>query len=70
MADNGIKRSLDIGMWGPRKTEVIFGKYNHPLLIEPEATLLWLFSFFDHAFENRHQPLRNMASRHWSSIYF
>jgi hypothetical protein len=66
---NGINDHMMLGTWGPRKVEVIFGKYDHPLLIEPEATFLWLLTFFGYALENRHQHLWNMASRHWPSVY-
>jgi hypothetical protein len=70
VADKGMNGHLDIGTWGPRKAEVILGECGHPQPIEPETTLLRLHSFFCHALENHRQPLRNMASRHWSSIYY
>ncbi|KAI0268404.1 hypothetical protein BGY98DRAFT_353316 [Russula aff. rugulosa BPL654] len=66
---DGMNGYLILGTRGPQKAEVIFDIYDDPLPSEPEATLLWLLSFFGHALENRHQPLRNMASRHRSSIY-
>ena len=58
-----------IGSWGSQKATLIFCKYEHPQPVEHEAALLWFPSFFDHALENHHQLLRNMARRNWSSVY-
>ena len=58
-----------IGSWSSQKATLVFGKYEHPQPIDHEAALLWLPSFFDHALENHHQSLRNMAPRNWSSVY-